>query len=646
MEPDKKSKFLRSCSAVFQGGGCRVAAFAGAYRVASERGLQFTEVAGTSGGAIMAAMIGAGATPEFILSCFKDLDFTKFLRPPVESETDGPSVRWTPLLRLLQPFNPKVVKAVLSILSRGGMYSSSYIQEWMQEQLKKLLPQVHGDVRFADLPIPTYIVATDLQGCKPKIWSSYHSRDEYVALAVRASCSIPFFFQPVRFGDNRFVDGGVLSNLPTFVFTSEEPLSNAVLAFQLKGDYVPVKNWSALGTSRRLIDAVVDGATELQQQLQPYVRAIVIPTGNIEATDFEKMDIQTISQLIAAGVQATESFIDQEHVRAGSPPSHILCRSRDEAYAAITSRADSVFKEVVISQRDAYFIWKLFPTILFWRGKGIEIRILLEPIRGLDENQRAYEMARRSLLTNLGATIVEAEVLPEIGYVFDGTDDNRSGAVLYSTRESEHLPFATCYFGPEHQNVVRPVFKDLSHFFENSETENFIPDMTHYDQEILVRTLKEREAFYKNDDDVTLCLESVPVSSLHLTSRYLRDFKFKQIDMLVRMYQRKELELFASAATSLKDGTLSVITPPVIEERGSRKVVIEGNTRSLFCYLNGLESMDCIVVRNVRDDLPADPIEIKYGRVVSKELKPEERMRNYRRGLLRRIENAMHPVVN
>ena len=36
-----------------------------------------------------------------------------------------------------------------------------------------------------------------------------------VAKAVQCSCTFPFVFRPV---DDRYVDGGVLSNLPTIVF--------------------------------------------------------------------------------------------------------------------------------------------------------------------------------------------------------------------------------------------------------------------------------------------------------------------------------------------------------------------------------------------------------------------------------------------
>ena len=62
----QKTVFFRNCLGVFQGGGCRAAAFAGAYEEAVKRGVSFSEVAGASAGSVIAALIGAGASPTFI----------------------------------------------------------------------------------------------------------------------------------------------------------------------------------------------------------------------------------------------------------------------------------------------------------------------------------------------------------------------------------------------------------------------------------------------------------------------------------------------------------------------------------------------------------------------------------------------------
>jgi predicted acylesterase/phospholipase RssA len=55
--------FTRSIG-VFEGGGVRGAAFAGAYRAAKMGGIELVGTVGTSSGSIAAVLIAAGLTPE------------------------------------------------------------------------------------------------------------------------------------------------------------------------------------------------------------------------------------------------------------------------------------------------------------------------------------------------------------------------------------------------------------------------------------------------------------------------------------------------------------------------------------------------------------------------------------------------------
>ena len=77
-----KTSFFKSCFGVFQGGGCRAAAFVGAYEEAVSSGVSFTEVAGTSAGSIVASLIGAGATPQDLREAITGIDFESFAHTP------------------------------------------------------------------------------------------------------------------------------------------------------------------------------------------------------------------------------------------------------------------------------------------------------------------------------------------------------------------------------------------------------------------------------------------------------------------------------------------------------------------------------------------------------------------------------------
>ena len=68
---------------------------------------------------------------------------------------------------------------------------------------------------FNDLPTPFACVATDLNTGKQHVF-----HDGSLALALRATMSLPGIFTPVHSGNNLYADGGLLNNLPVDVAQS------------------------------------------------------------------------------------------------------------------------------------------------------------------------------------------------------------------------------------------------------------------------------------------------------------------------------------------------------------------------------------------------------------------------------------------
>ena len=180
------TKFFQACRGVFEGGGCRGAGHVGAYEAAIKCGVNFSEVAGTSAGSIIAALVGAGANPEFLLENCAYLKFSELLAEPKQRI----STFW--LGRLTSHFFTGKKRLFGKILLKGSAYSSENLEDWLDDLLAKLIPQVSRPVKFKDLILPTWVVATDLAGKRPKIWSTKDTPDAKVAMAVRCSCSIPF----------------------------------------------------------------------------------------------------------------------------------------------------------------------------------------------------------------------------------------------------------------------------------------------------------------------------------------------------------------------------------------------------------------------------------------------------------------------
>ncbi len=189
---------------VFEGGGVKGVAYAGALQVLGERGMLagVKSVAGTSAGSITALAVALGYTPEEVTTIVLELDFEKF--------RDGTFL--TDSVRLFEEFG-----------WFEGRYAECVFECMAEDRLGKpdatfldLHARVQDDPRFKDL----YVVATDLDERDWVVMS--HESERFASLplarAARASMSIPFYFAAQEIGGQTFVDGGVVHNYPIGVF--------------------------------------------------------------------------------------------------------------------------------------------------------------------------------------------------------------------------------------------------------------------------------------------------------------------------------------------------------------------------------------------------------------------------------------------
>jgi NTE family protein len=207
---------------VFSGGGIRGFAFIGALQAIEERGLLFRRLAGTSAGSIIAAFIVAGYTSRDIFNIMNE-------------------IKLEDLLDERRTLLPSALTKWLCLYWRLGLYKGEKLEKWLDCKLKE-----RGIHTFADLPHQSLrIIASDLTNGKiivlPDDLPRYGiSPDMFpVAKAVRMSCSLPYFFEPVqlkspKMGASIVVDGGVLSNFPMWLFDDEKrPKVRPVLGIQL-----------------------------------------------------------------------------------------------------------------------------------------------------------------------------------------------------------------------------------------------------------------------------------------------------------------------------------------------------------------------------------------------------------------------------
>ena len=147
---------------------------------------------------------------------------------------------------------------------------------------------------FNDLPIPFACVGTDLVSNKQHVF-----RDGSLAVALRATMSLPGVFSPVRTGDSVFVDGGLLDNLPVDV--AKDMGADLVLAVHLQTQALnPDESLSSFGVLGRSISVVI-AANELRS-MEAADFLISVPLAEYSATDYKKSET-----IIRAGYDAAAS---------------------------------------------------------------------------------------------------------------------------------------------------------------------------------------------------------------------------------------------------------------------------------------------------------------------------------------------------
>ena len=161
---------MKDVALVLSSGGARGLAHIGAIEELEVQGYRITSIAGCSMGALIGGVYAAGKLPEF-REWMKTVDKKKMLELTDFSLSLNHIVKGTRIIKAIMEFVP--------------------------------------DVLIEDLPIPYCAVATD--------WISGHEvviDKGSLFEAIRASISLPSFYEPVRRDGMILIDGGVVNPIP------------------------------------------------------------------------------------------------------------------------------------------------------------------------------------------------------------------------------------------------------------------------------------------------------------------------------------------------------------------------------------------------------------------------------------------------
>jgi NTE family protein len=180
-------------------------------------------VAGTSAGAIAAALVSFRIPADEILDLFDTLDLSRIPQKSIVG------VRKEKILPIANPGSYK------RLFENYGWYSSEYFYQWMSQVIAKYCGN-NERATFTDFNAAgfreLYIVASNISRHRPEVFSFKTTPDVAVADAVRMSMSIPLYFEALRFDGHQFgegdfyVDGGIYNNYPLQVFDDRSYLSD------------------------------------------------------------------------------------------------------------------------------------------------------------------------------------------------------------------------------------------------------------------------------------------------------------------------------------------------------------------------------------------------------------------------------------
>ena len=310
---------------VFEGGGVKGIGLAGALEMLEEREYRPQNIAGTSAGAITAALLAAGYSADELREIIVTLDYRQFQDRAWEDKIP-------------------LIERSLSMLLDLGLYEGDRFLAWIRERLEAKGVRTFADLvhdEFADDPryrSRLQVIASDVTKHELLVLPRDATKlgiepdDLDVALAVRMSMSIPVFFEPVRFvnpktGDvHVIVDGGMLSNYPVWLFDCEdgdvpewptfglllvEPKPQVPIGARLPKPKMAGKGAGAvIDYVKSLAQTMMEAHDRLYVEQANYARTIAIPTLGVGTTEFDLPRDRAL-ELYDSGRRAAEKFLDK-----------------------------------------------------------------------------------------------------------------------------------------------------------------------------------------------------------------------------------------------------------------------------------------------------------------------------------------------
>jgi NTE family protein len=227
---------------VLGGGGSKGFAHIGVLKVLEAQKIPVHMIVGTSAGSIVGSLYASGK------SAFQLQDIA--LKMDEDKVIDYNWTIWT-----------------------GGLIKGDKLEDFINVHVK--------NAPIEKLKIPFYAVATNIATGNEIVFARGNT-----GMAVRASCSVPAIFHPLKIGNNTYVDGGVVS--PVAVDVARRHGADIVIAVDISKRIIPTVPDGMVESLKKSIDIMYARIAEYQIRNADIV--IRPNMQNVDSTDMDKFN--------------------------------------------------------------------------------------------------------------------------------------------------------------------------------------------------------------------------------------------------------------------------------------------------------------------------------------------------------------------
>jgi NTE family protein len=173
------------------------------------------------------------------------------------------------------------------------------------EKLEAYVNRMVRDTPIERFRTRFFAVATDIRTGRETVFEKGNA-----GAAVRASCSVPGIFQPMKIGDRTYIDGGVVS--PVAVDAARRLGADAVIAVDITGEVDDTVPESTLDTIFQAINIMY---AKIAADQDSRADVVICPkVGTIAAGDFSKRH-----EAILEGEKAAQAALPKIRSLSGAP---------------------------------------------------------------------------------------------------------------------------------------------------------------------------------------------------------------------------------------------------------------------------------------------------------------------------------------